>query len=35
LARDYERLHPTLEGVHYVAFALLALHAARPLLWLL
>jgi transposase len=27
LARDYERLHTTLEGLHYVAFALLALNA--------
>ncbi|MDP9370222.1 MAG: IS5 family transposase [Chloroflexota bacterium] len=35
LARDYERLHTTLEGLHFVAFALLALNAARPLLWLL
>ncbi len=32
LARDYERLHTTLEGFHYVAFAILALHAALPLL---
>ena len=32
LARDYERLHTTLEGLHYVAFALLALNAVRPLL---
>jgi transposase len=32
LARDYERLQTTLEGLHYVAFALLALHAVRPLL---
>jgi len=35
LARDYERLQTTLEGFHYVAFALLALNAARPLLWIL
>jgi len=32
LARDDERLQTTLEGWHYVAFALLALHAVRPLL---
>jgi len=32
LARDYERLHTTLEGFHYVAFALLALNAVRPIL---
>lgn len=32
LARDYERLHTTLEGFHYVAFALLALNAVRPVL---
>ncbi len=30
LARDYERLQTTLEGLHYVAFALLALTAVRP-----
>ena len=35
LARDYERLHTTLEGFNDVAFALLALQAARPLLWVL
>ena len=35
LARDYERLHTTLAGFHYVAFALLALQAALPLLWVL
>jgi transposase len=35
LARDYERLQTTLESLHDVAFALLALNAARPLLWLL
>ena len=35
LARDYERLQTTLEGFHWLAFALLALHAARPLFWLL
>jgi transposase len=32
LARDYERLETTLEGLHYVAFALLALNAVRPIL---
>lgn len=32
LARDYERLQTTLEGFHYVAFALLAVHAALPIL---
>jgi transposase len=32
LARDYERLHTTLEGFHYVAFALLALKSALPIL---
>ena len=32
LARDYERLRTTLEGFHDVAFALLALKAALPLL---
>ena len=32
LARDYERLQTTLEGFHYVAFALLALKAAMPIL---
>ena len=32
LARDYERLHTTPEGFHYVAFALLALKAVRPVL---
>jgi transposase len=35
LARDYERLHTTLEGLHYVAFALLALNAVRPILAIL
>jgi transposase len=35
LARDYERLQTTLEGLHYVAFALLALNAVRPLLYVL
>ena len=35
LARDYERLHTTLEGFHYAAFALLALNAALPILALL
>jgi transposase len=32
LARDYERLHTTVAGFHYVAFALLALNAALPIL---
>ncbi len=32
LARDYERLQTTLEGFHFVAFALLALKAALPIL---
>jgi transposase len=32
LARDYERLQATLEGFHYVAFALLALTTALPIL---
>ena len=32
LARDYERLQTTLAGFHYVAFALLALKAALPIL---
>jgi transposase len=32
LARDYERLQSTLEGFHYVAFALLALTKALPIL---
>ncbi len=32
LARDYERLQTTLEGFHYVAFALLALKTALPIL---
>ena len=31
LARDYERLSATLEGLHYVAFSLLMLHKAAPL----
>jgi hypothetical protein len=31
LARDYERLQTTLEGLRNVAFALLALNAVRPL----
>ena len=31
LARDYERLQTTLEGFHYVAFALLALKTALPI----
>jgi transposase len=30
LARDYERLDTTLEGLHYVAFSLLMLHKAAP-----
>jgi transposase len=32
LARDYERLETTLEGLHYVAFALLALAKVMPVL---
>jgi transposase len=32
LARDYERLQTTLAGFHYVAFALLALKTALPIL---
>lgn len=32
LARDYERLQTTLQGFHYVAFALLALNVALPIL---
>jgi transposase len=32
LARDYERLQTTLEGLHYVAFALLALKSVLPIL---
>ncbi len=32
LARDYERLETTLEGFHYVAFALLALAKIMPVL---
>ena len=32
LARDYERLSATLEGLHYVAFSILMLHKAAPLL---
>jgi transposase len=31
LARDYERLTETLEGLHYVAFVSLMLHKASPL----
>lgn len=31
LARDYERLTETLEGLHYVAFSFLMLHKAAPL----
>jgi transposase len=30
LARDYERLSETLEGLHYVAFSILMLHRAAP-----
>jgi transposase len=30
LARDYERLSTTLEGMHYVAFSMLMLHKAAP-----
>jgi transposase len=32
LARDYEGLQTTLEGFHYLAFALLSLQAALPIL---
>jgi transposase len=35
LARDYERLETTLEGFHYVAFALLALAKVMPVLAIL
>jgi transposase len=35
LARDYERLQSTLEGFHYVAFAMLAFTAALPILGVL
>jgi transposase len=35
LTRDYERLQTTLEGFHYLAFALLALKTALPILALL
>jgi transposase len=35
LARDYERLKTTLEGFHFVAFALLALKTALPVLALI
>ena len=31
LARDYERLATTLEGLHYVAFSVLMLHKAAPI----
>ncbi len=31
LARDYERLDQTLEGLHYVAFSVLMLRKAAPL----
>jgi transposase len=30
LARDYERLGETLEGLHYVAFSILMLEKAAP-----
>ena len=30
LAKDYERLTETLEGMHYVAFSLLMLRKAEP-----
>ena len=30
LAKDYERLTETLEGMHYVAFSFLMLHKAAP-----
>ena len=30
LAKDYERLTETLEGMHYIAFSLLMLHGAAP-----
>jgi transposase len=30
LAKDYERLTETLEGMHYVAFSILMLHKAAP-----
>jgi transposase len=32
LARDYERLDQTLEWIHYVAFSILMLHKAAPIL---
>jgi len=32
LARDYERLASTLEGLHYVAFSMLMLHNAAHVL---
>jgi transposase len=32
LARDYERLQATLAGLHYIAFALLAIKTALPIL---
>jgi transposase len=35
LARDYERLETTLEGFHYVAFAILALAKVMPVLAIL
>jgi transposase len=33
LARDYERLSETLEGLHYVAFCILMLHKAASHFW--
>ncbi len=33
LARDYERLSETLEGMHYVAFSILMLHRAASHFW--
>jgi transposase len=33
LARDYERLTETLEGLHHVAFVFLMLHKAAPQFW--
>jgi transposase len=33
LARDYERLSETLEGLHYVAFSMLMLQKAAPHFW--
>jgi hypothetical protein len=31
LARDYERLHSVLAGLHFIAFACLLLHRVVPL----